>query len=302
MQRWNIAHARHLLGVFRQGRYPAAAVYDSLGADFFLAPAPGWLNLGLWEGPGDLDEALIAPRRLVETLANALPADAAILDVANGLGAQDLVIAEVARPRRLIALNLTESQLRAGRERLRAAGALPVVADAGRIPLARASVDGVICVEAAFHFRSRAEFFAEARRVLRPGGVLVTSDISAERGPRRFDELIAGLATLRVWGLRRDALASAAQIGRQAESAGFADVKVSRCAERVFDPALNWVSARLDQLERAGAVPRSQMAVARLTAGHWRLLRERGLMDYLLLRASVPESTSTVRATSRARG
>ena len=56
---------RHLGGLFRFGRNPAAVVYDSIGADFFLAPAPGWLNLGLWERSDSPDDGLEAVRRLV---------------------------------------------------------------------------------------------------------------------------------------------------------------------------------------------------------------------------------------------
>jgi hypothetical protein len=40
-------HARHAAAVLRQGGNPAARVYESIGPDFFLAVAPGWLNLGL---------------------------------------------------------------------------------------------------------------------------------------------------------------------------------------------------------------------------------------------------------------
>jgi hypothetical protein len=50
----------------RAGSNPAARVYESLGSDCFLAVVPGWLNLGLWNGPGS-DEAEQACRRLVET-------------------------------------------------------------------------------------------------------------------------------------------------------------------------------------------------------------------------------------------
>jgi hypothetical protein len=70
---WTTRHARHAAAMLRQGRNPAARVYESIGADSFLALAPGWLNLGLWEGPGSEDEAEEACRRLVRTLASALP-------------------------------------------------------------------------------------------------------------------------------------------------------------------------------------------------------------------------------------
>src|SRR5215204_892427 len=84
---WTAANVRHALGAFRYGRTPAATVYDSLGDDFFLALAPGWLNLGLWEGDGtDPPEAPLAVRRLVTRLAEELPTGGDVLDVGNGLG------------------------------------------------------------------------------------------------------------------------------------------------------------------------------------------------------------------------
>ena len=52
MTGWTSSNVRHALGLVKQGSNPAAAVYDSIGADFFLALSPGWLNLGLWEGDG----------------------------------------------------------------------------------------------------------------------------------------------------------------------------------------------------------------------------------------------------------
>jgi hypothetical protein len=47
---WTAQHVRHAAAVLKQGGNPAARVYESIGPDFFLAVAPGWLNLGLWEG------------------------------------------------------------------------------------------------------------------------------------------------------------------------------------------------------------------------------------------------------------
>ena len=51
-----------------------------------------------------------------------------------------------------------------------------VAADACRLPFTDRSFDHVLCVEAVFHFPSRAKFFAEARRVLAPGGRLTLCD------------------------------------------------------------------------------------------------------------------------------
>jgi SAM-dependent methyltransferase len=282
---WTSQHVRHAGEMVKQGSNPAARVYESIGPDFFLALAPGWLNLGLWEGPGSEDEAGEACRRLVETMASALPAGGVILDVGNGLGTQDPLIAEVVRPRRLVAVNITERQLAAGRGRLAEAAAAPVAGDAARLPIAAGTADGIISVEAAFHFSSRKAFFGECFRVLRPGGVLTISDISVQRWPCTPGELASGLTLLRVFGLRRHAVMTAGQIAAAASLAGLADVEVTRCGDRVIGPALR-VTAR--RLSHAPGAPTGHRLAAGLLLRQAELLRRRRIIDYLLLRAVRP--------------
>jgi SAM-dependent methyltransferase len=280
------ANLRHLASLVRLGSNPAATVYDSLGGDFFLSPAPGWLNLGLWDGQGDSSEAEDAVVRLASVLAAELPHGSDIVDVANGLGAQDLVVRTVARPRSLVAVNITESQLRSGRARLNEASATPVVADATRLPLADCSADGMISIEAAFHFPSRDQFFAESRRVLRPGGVLSMSDVSAERSrtlsPR---EAVAGFTNLRVWGIRRHSLMSADEIETALIAAGFVHVRVQDVSDRVFFPAIRFFRERL-RTARQG--PLAYRWGSGILLRQWEMLARRGVMRYLLVRAQVP--------------
>jgi erythromycin 3''-O-methyltransferase len=283
MSRVTRANLRHLLSIVRRARNPAAVVYDSIGSDFFLEPAPGFLNLGLWEGESP-DEAEEAVRRLVATVAAPLPKAGVIVDVGNGLGGGDLVIAEVARPSVLVALNITESQLRAGRRRLRSADASPVVGDAVRIPLRDDSVDGVISVEAAFHFSSRADFLREAARVLRPGGVLSFSDVSAERWPLTPGEVIAGLLNLRVWGVTRRSICSADEIGRAATRAGFGKVDVKTVGHQVFPQAITFFRARLSERRDAPLLLRLG---TRVLLWGWDLLFRRGVLQYELVTARV---------------
>ena len=284
---WTRENLRHGAAMLRYGRYPAATVYDSIGDDFFMALAPGWLNLGLWEGDGrDPAEAPVAVRRLVETVAAALPKGSAVLDVGNGLAAQDPVIADVAATRSLVALNITHSQLVAGTDRLTEAGAQAVNGDATRMPFADRSFDGVISIEAAFHFPSRARFFAEAFRVLRPGGVLTMSDIPTYRYPRGPRELVAAVSQLRVWGLGAHAAATPVEIVRRVEDSGFRDVRTDLVGERVIEPALRFVRDRL-RTSRAEAAGSYRLA-ASIMLSQVELLWERGMIDYLLLRATKP--------------
>lgn len=282
---WTGEHVRHAATMVRQGANPAARVYESIGSDFFLALAPGWLNLGLWEGPGSEDEAEEACRRLVVTLASALPAGGVVLDVGNGLGTQDPVIAHIARPRHLVAVNITEWQLASGRKRLAEAAAAPVAGDATRLPVADGTVDGIISVEAAFHFRSRKVFFDECYRILRPGGVLSISDISVQHWPLSPAEVLAAVTQLRVFGLRRSMAMTAQQIAGAARAAGLAHVTVTACGDRVIAPALRLAAARLASRT---AAPVGHQAAARLLLWQVHLLWRRRIIDYLLLRAVRP--------------
>jgi SAM-dependent methyltransferase len=282
-QGWTRENLRHGLTMLRYGRRPAATVYDSLGTDFFLALDRGWLNLGLWEGDGsDATEAPRAVRALVRRIAVPLERGGDVLDVGNGLGEQDRLIAEVASPSSLTALNVTLSQLRAGRAALHDAGARPVNGDASRMPFADRSFDGLISVEAAFHFPSRRRFFQDAYRVLRPGGVLTMSDIPTLRYPRGPREAVAALAQLRVWGLRRDAAATPDQITGAMTAAGFQHVRSELVGDRTIGPALRFVRRRLDG--RHGA-DRSYALAARAMLGQVELLWERGMIDYQLITA-----------------
>jgi SAM-dependent methyltransferase len=60
--------------------------------------------------------------------------------------------------------------------------------DAGQLALAAGRFDLVLCVEAAFLFESRRDFFDQARQLLRPGGWLVVSDLLF--APRAFGEAL----------------------------------------------------------------------------------------------------------------
>src|SRR5260221_11080790 len=61
---------------------------------------------------------------------------------------------------------------------------VPVRADASRVPLAAASADLVLCIDAISHYYDVDKFLDECTRVLRPGGWVVISDGNNGANPR----------------------------------------------------------------------------------------------------------------------
>jgi ubiquinone/menaquinone biosynthesis C-methylase UbiE len=98
-----------------------------------------------------------------------------VLDVACGLGATTRYLTRYYAPARVVGVNFSASQVAVCRAN--APDCYFCLADATRLSFADQVFDTVICVEAAIHFASRAQFFREAWRVLQPSGSLLLTDL-----------------------------------------------------------------------------------------------------------------------------
>jgi ubiquinone/menaquinone biosynthesis C-methylase UbiE len=112
-----------------------------------------------------------------ETLANFLGnATASVLEVGCGtghwlsvVGSADFRSAKALGERSVVAGVDPSSEMLA-RARVTAPSALLIRATAEALPWRDATFDRVYCINALHHFRDRVQFFAEARRILKPGG------------------------------------------------------------------------------------------------------------------------------------
>ena len=154
-------------------------VYDLIGTTSLTENAL-YLNLGYWRDVDTIDEASEELALLVAKRGGMGPGDT-VLDCGYGFGDQDILWARNMKPEKIIGLNITKSQV--GRARKNVADVeLEKSIDlregsATEMPIDNESVDLVVSVESAFHYRTREDFFKEAFRVLRSGGRLVTADI-----------------------------------------------------------------------------------------------------------------------------
>jgi hypothetical protein len=109
------------------------------------------------------------------------------------------------------------------------------------------------------------------------------SDVPILRLPSGWRESMAGLAMLRLWGVRRAAAATPEQIELLARDAGFVDVRTELVGDRVIAPAFRAVHHRLDRPDPSDPVLHRLAARTMLheAEGLW----ERGTLTYLLLSA-----------------
>jgi cyclopropane fatty-acyl-phospholipid synthase-like methyltransferase len=167
------AYFDYLLEAFRQGRQGR------------------FVHLGHWDSPPADDAPLsreefnAAQTRMNEILLEMaqLQHEQHVLDVGCGLGGTLQRINETFQRVSLVGVNIDPRQLHVCAQ----LEAVPGnqfhwhEADACRMPFADNSFDRILCIEALFHFQSRQLFFEETARLLRPGGILVISDIVVHR-------------------------------------------------------------------------------------------------------------------------
>ncbi|ROU06229.1 class I SAM-dependent methyltransferase [Lysobacter enzymogenes] len=189
-------------------------------------------NFGFWSA--DTGSQSQASEALVARLLEFIPPDrrgGRILDVACGLGASSRHLLRHFAPRQIVGINVSERQLE--RARHNAPGCEFRVMDATALEFPDASFDNILCVEAAFHFDTRAAFLREALRVLKPGGRLVHSDILMAPLPQT--------TSARTHIPNANAMSDPAELERAILAAGFARAEVVDATEQCWTPFLRSV-------------------------------------------------------------
>lgn len=140
---------------------------------------PAWLA-GSGDVPPDFLEFVRAQQRLDEVViaTGSFQDGQRVVDAGCGFGSTIEALAARFDRMQLTGVNVDPRQLAlCGSVTGRGNAVRWIEADATALPLEARSVDRLLSVEAMFHFPSRRRFFAEAARVLAPGGVMVVTDI-----------------------------------------------------------------------------------------------------------------------------
>jgi erythromycin 3''-O-methyltransferase len=208
----------------------AVESFYSTGAENFGDFHGGYLNFGLWENGNE--DYLHAAENLVLRIGTMLELDSGshVLDVAPGMGAQDVLLNRAFGGPRIDAIDATWKHVEHGRRRTREHGIEDKVifhhGSATALPFADETFSHVMSIEGPEHFNTRDDFFDEAYRVLKPGGVIALSDYTLGRALQgTFDRALIAI-TCRIWKVPRANVWTTAEYRERLAAHGFERVEV----------------------------------------------------------------------------
>jgi ubiquinone/menaquinone biosynthesis C-methylase UbiE len=171
-----------------------------------------------------------------------LGAYGSMLDIGTGPGHIPLLVCERIEGARVIGIDLAERMLEiAERHRAGSPHAARVsyrLADAKGLDFADASFDTVFSNTILHHIPDPSRFLREARRVLRPGGVLLIRDLARPESLERLEELLSLHAEgttpyqRRLFGDSLHAALTPDELRQTAEVAGWKDAEVTVDSDR----------------------------------------------------------------------
>ena len=237
-------------------RMSASDIYDLVFTNSYSENGL-YLNLGYWKNAANIDEACQGMATLLAETGELGP-EHDLLDVGFGFADQDMYWLERFGPRSITGINITKSQVELARKRVADRGMSDRIdlreGSATEMPFEANRFDRVFALESAFHFHPRERFFAEALRVLRPGGRIVLADMARMPPAGGMMQRMNQKNTWHFYSMKYDVPKENADdvhsYARKMEAAGFVNVRAESIREHVFGPLHRYMAREPKFLER----------------------------------------------------
>ena len=161
---------------FRRNENDVVNIYNTLSPVMQLATGGNMLNFGLWD-ESDMSAAK-AQNRLCDVVARLAELDSgkSLLDVGSGLSSPAIRWTESYPDIEIWCVNINYLQLQAAKNYLRKKKSSPAIceinATSTMLPFSKKSMERIVALESAQHFRPFENFISESSRVLKKDGIL----------------------------------------------------------------------------------------------------------------------------------
>lgn len=256
---------------------------------------PSWSNLGYWQ---DTDDYATACQQLAERvgLAADLQPNNQLLELACGQGASLHYWPARFEVQQVYALELQPvlvqriQQNKPAQLKLIAQGSFDSLSlpTALEQQLTQRRFDAVVCVDAAYHAASFADFARVARHCLHQGGRLALSTLTrdAQWSAASYGERLLHQQLLKAAAVPMDSVLTGEQITQQLGSLGFVNIQVTQLDSEVLNGFAQFVQQRATQLSLSQRLQPAWLKIA-ITARLCNFLKQQGLVHYSVVSAQL---------------
>ena len=232
-----------LFWTFRRNETDVINLYDALASLMQISTGSNMLNFGYWDSdttsPSDAQEALC---KMVANMAELNTAQN-VLDVGSGFSEPAAIWRRDFPHLRISCLNVNQTQLVSASKILKgnvesrlSDGIGLVNSTATKLPFADKSMDRIIALESAQHFKPFSEFVSESKRVLKKGGILALAIPVMTQTMRSLELFKLGILSF-TWSSEHYAIES---IKKSIENAGLKIDSTSLIGPKVYQPLADY--------------------------------------------------------------
>ena len=269
------------LWTLRRNERDVINLYDALSPMMQIATGGNMLNFGYWDdGHPDPVSAQRNLCRHVAVMAEMGHAGT-VLDVGSGLAAPASYWKETYEDLQICCVNINYSQLRRGLH----TNLICVNASSTRLPFRNNSVDRIIALESAQHFRPFSDFIAHAGRILSDSGLLVLA-VPVTMG--RQSAMKLGILKF-TWSSEHYSLE---QIRKDVTSGGFVVDEEEMVGRSVYDPLADYYIKNRSTLREIilQQYPSYAEAILFKSVQKMKKASEDGVIDYALLKCHLQDT------------